>query len=136
MKSTENTNTNNLITALYCRLSQEDMLQGESNSIKNQKMILQQHAENLGLRNCQFYVDDGYSGTDLTRPDYVRMIQDMEDGKIGTIIVKDQSRLGRDHLETDRLMELTFPSYDVRFIAVNDELIADTDVLLLFNLGS
>lgn len=115
--TTENTS---LITALYCRLSQEDMLQGESNSIRNQKMILQKHAEDLGLRNIRFYIDDGFSGTDLTRPAYVQMIKDMEDGKIGTIIVKDQSRLGRDHLETDRLMELTFPSYDVRFIAVND----------------
>ena len=115
--TTENTG---LITALYCRLSQEDMLQGESNSIRNQKMILQKHVEELGLRNIKFYIDDGFSGTDLTRPAYVQMIKDMEDGKIGTIIVKDQSRLGRDHLETDRLMELTFPSYDVRFIAVND----------------
>lgn len=119
IKSTENT-SKSLITALYCRLSQEDMLQGESNSIRNQKLILQSHAEQLGLKNCQFYIDDGYSGTDLTRPAYVNMIKDMEEGKIGTIIVKDQSRLGRDHLETDRLMEITFPSYDVRFIAVND----------------
>ena len=120
IQMTASTENAGLITALYCRLSQEDMLQGESNSIRNQKMILQKHAEDLGLRNIEFYIDDGFSGTDLTRPAYVQMIKDMEEGKIGTIIVKDQSRLGRDHLETDRLMEITFPSYDVRFIAVND----------------
>ena len=111
---------NNLITALYCRLSQEDLLAGESNSITNQKLILSKHAEQLGLRNCKFYIDDGYSGTNNTRPAYVQMKKDMEAGLIGTIIVKDQSRLGRDHLETDAMMELVFPQYDVRFIAVND----------------
>ncbi|MCQ2355212.1 MAG: recombinase family protein [Clostridia bacterium] len=119
MNAADNTN-NNLITALYCRLSQEDMLEGESNSIRNQKNILKAYADEHGFRNCEFYVDDGYSGTDLTRPDYVRMINDMKAGKIGTIIVKDQSRLGRDHLETDRLMEIDFPDYDVRFIAISD----------------
>ncbi|SCX32340.1 Site-specific DNA recombinase [Ruminococcaceae bacterium P7] len=111
---------NNLITALYCRLSQEDLQAGESNSITNQKIILQKHADMLGLHNCKFYVDDGFSGTNNTRPAYVQMKKDMEAGKIGTIIVKDQSRLGRDHLETDAMMELVFPQYDVRFIAVND----------------
>ena len=85
---------NNLITALYCRLSQEDLLAGESNSITNQKLILSKHAEQLGLRNCKFYIDDGYSGTNNTRPAYVQMKKDMEAGLIGTIIVKDQSRLG------------------------------------------
>ena len=118
MKTTEY--NNNLITALYCRLSQEDLLAGESNSITNQKLILSKHAEQLGLRNCKFYIDDGYSGTNNTRPAYVQMKKDMEAGLIGTIIVKDQSRLGRDHLETDAMMELVFPQYDVRFIAVND----------------
>lgn len=116
----DNTPNRNLITALYCRLSVEDMREGESQSIENQKMILQQYADDHGFHNCQFYVDDGYSGVDLTRPAYVQMLKDIEDEKIGTVIVKDQSRLGRDHLETDRLMELTFPSYDVRFIAVTD----------------
>ncbi len=105
----DNKPNRNLITALYCRLSVEDMREGESQSIENQKMILQQYAD-----------DHGYSGVDLTRPAYVQMLKDIEDEKIGTVIVKDQSRLGRDHLETDRLMELTFPSYDVRFIAVTD----------------
>ena len=116
----DNTPNRNLTTALYCRLSVEDMREGESQSIENQKMILQQYADDHGFHNCQFYVDDGYSGVDSTRPAYVQMLKDIEDEKIGTVIVKDQSRLGRDHLETDRLMELTFPSYDVRFIAVTD----------------
>ena len=74
----------------------------------------------MELHNCKFYVDDGYSGTNNTRPAYVQMKRDMEAGKIGTIIVKDQSRLGRGHLETDAMMELVFPQFDVRFIAVND----------------
>ena len=126
MKTTEF--NNNLITALYCRLSQEDMLQGESNSITNQKLILQKYADEHGFRNCKFYVDDGYSGVDFTRPAHVEMMKDIQDGKVGIVIVKDQSRLGRDHLETGRLMEITFPSYDVRFIAINDGVDSDNGV--------
>lgn len=118
----------NLITALYCRLSQEDLREGESLSIENQKLILQKYAEDNGFKNCRFYVDDGYSGTDLTRPAYVQMLEDVMNEKIGTVIVKDQSRLGRDHLETDRLMELTFPSYDVRFIAITDGVDSDEGI--------
>ena len=110
----------NLITALYTRLSQEDLLQGESNSIRNQKLILQKYADDHGFHNCQFYADDGYSGADFNRPDFKRMMADIEAGKIGTVIVKDQSRLGRDYLQTGMLMEITFPQYDVRFIAIND----------------
>ena len=117
MKSTE---SKNLITAIYCRLSQEDDLQGESNSIKNQKLILQQYAEQHRFPNIQFYVDDGYSGANFNRPDFKRMMNDIEQGKVGIVIVKDQSRLGRDYLQTGMLMEITFPQYDVRFIAVND----------------
>lgn len=110
----------NLITALYTRLSQEDLLQGESNSIRNQKLILQKYADDHGFHNCQFYVDDGYCGADFNRPDFKRMMADIEAGKVGTVIVKDQSRLGRDYLQTGMLMEITFPQYDVRFIAIND----------------
>lgn len=118
MKSTEN--TNNLITALYCRLSQEDELQGESNSITNQKLILQKYAEEHRFPNIQFYVDDGYSGANFNRPDFKRMMTDVESDKVGIVIVKDQSRLGRDYLQTGMLMEITFPQFDVRFIAIND----------------
>ena len=111
---------NDLITALYCRLSQEDAREGESLSIENQKKMLSEYAERNGFRNCQYYVDDGFSGVNKNRPEYVRMLNDVENGLVGTVIVKDQSRLGRDHLETDKLMEIVFPAYDVRFIAVTD----------------
>ena len=119
MKSTENTNKN-LITALYCRLSQEDERLGESLSIENQRLMLQKYAEEHRFPNLQFYVDDGFSGADFNRPSFKRMMTDVECGKVGIVIVKDQSRLGRDYLQTGMLMEITFPQYDVRFIAVND----------------
>ena len=111
---------NELITALYCRLSQEDAREGESLSIENQKKMLSEYAERNGFRNCHYYVDDGFSGVNKNRPEYVHMLKDVENGLVGTVIVKDQSRLGRDHLETDKLMEIVFPAYDVRFIAVTD----------------
>ena len=98
-----NTN-NNLITALYCRLSQEDMRSGESLSIENQRLMLTEYAEKNGFKNIKLYIDDGFSGTDNTRPAYVEMLEDVKIGLVLTVIVKDQSRLGRDHLETDRLM--------------------------------
>lgn len=78
-----NTNSNQqLITALYCRLSQEDELQGESNSIRNQKALLEKYALDNGFHNCRFYIDDGYSGVDFNRPDFNRMIDDMNNGLI------------------------------------------------------
>ncbi|WP_229407969.1 recombinase family protein [Massiliimalia massiliensis] len=119
MKSTENTNKN-LITALYCRLSQEDERLGESLSIENQRLMLQKYAEEHRFPNIRFYVDDGFSGADFNRPDFKRLMTDVECGKVGIVIVKDQSRLGRDYLQTGMLMEITFPQYDVRFIAVGD----------------
>lgn len=108
------------ITALYCRLSQDDMLDGESNSITNQKAILQKFADDNGFRNTQFYVDDGFSGTNFNRPDFMRMIADVESGKVGIVITKDLSRLGRDYLLTGQYIEMVFPDYDVRYIAIND----------------
>ena len=110
----------NKITALYCRLSQDDMLAGESNSITNQKEILLRYAHENHFPNPQFYVDDGWSGTTFERPDFQRMIRDMENGKIGIIITKDLSRLGRDYLMTGQYIELIFPDHDVRYIAIND----------------
>ena len=107
-------------TALYCRLSNDDDLQGESNSITNQKTMLMDYAKANGFRNIEIYVDDGWSGTNFNRPDFQRMIKDMEDGKIGTIITKDLSRLGREYLKTGELIEMTFPDFGVRYIAVND----------------
>lgn len=108
------------ITALYCRLSQEDMGEGESLSIENQKLILQKYAEEHGFFNCKFYVDDGYSGASTESSAYKEMMNDVENERVSTVIVKEQSRLGRDYLQTGLLMEITFPQYDVRFIAVND----------------
>ena len=110
---------NDKYTALYCRLSRDDELQGDSNSIRNQKTILQKYADDNGFRNTQFYVDDGWSGTNFDRPDFQRLIADMEAGKIGTIIVKDMSRLGRDYLKVGYYTEIAFPDADVRFIAIN-----------------
>ncbi len=85
-------------TALYCRLSCDDDLQGDSNSIRNQKMLLKQYADEHKLRNVRFYVDDGYSGSNFDRPDFQRMIRDIDEGKVSTVIVKDMSRFGRDHI--------------------------------------
>lgn len=108
------------ITALYCRLSQDDMLAGESNSITNQKAILLKYAQDNGFSNPQFYVDDGFSGTNFNRPDFIRMMNDVETGKVETVITKDLSRLGRDYLKTGEYIEIVFPDYDVRYIAIND----------------
>ncbi len=83
-------------------------------------MILQKYAEEHRFTNTQFYIDDGFSGADFNRPSFKRMMDDVECGKVGIVIVKDQSRLGRDYLQTGMLMEITFPQYDVRFIAIND----------------
>jgi site-specific DNA recombinase len=117
--------TGEKITALYCRLSQEDALQGDSNSIQNQRSILESYAVDRGLKNIEFYVDDGYSGTSFQRPGFQRMLADVEAGKIGTIITKDLSRLGRNYLEAGRYIEMVFPEYNVRYIAINDQV--DTD---------
>ena len=108
------------ITALYFRLSQDDMLQGESNSITNQKAILKKFAEDNGFSNPVFYVDDGVSGTTFERDGFKSMMADVEAGKVGIVITKDLSRLGRDYLKTGELIEMVFPDYDVRYIAIND----------------
>lgn len=108
------------ITALYCRLSRDDELAGDSNSIVNQKAILKKYAEDNGFRNIEFYVDDGVSGTTFDRPDFNRMIADVESGRIGTIIIKDMSRFGRDYLKVGYYTEIMFPEADVRFIAINN----------------
>ena len=108
------------ITALYCRLSNDDDLQGESNSITNQKNILKKYADENNFGNTAFYVDDGFSGTNFNRPDFMRMMEDVKSGKIGTIITKDLSRFGRDYLMTGQYIEMILPDYDVRYIAIND----------------
>ena len=112
--------TQNLITALYPRLSHEDELQGESNSISNQKRILETFAKQNGFTNLRWYTDDGYSGANFQRPGFQAMLADIEAGKVGTVIVKDMSRLGRNYLQVGFYTEMLFPQKGVRFIAVND----------------
>lgn len=107
------------ITALYCRLSRDDELMGDSNSIVNQKAFLSKYAKDNGFRNIEFFVDDGYTGANFERPDWQRMIRLVEAGKVGTIIAKDMSRVGRNYLEVGVYTEITFPQNNVRFIAVN-----------------
>ena len=102
------------ITALYARLSKDDDLVGDSNSIVHQKEILAKYAKEHGFTNIEFYVDDGFSGTNFNRPDFQRMMADAEEGKISTVIVKDMSRFGRDYimvglcLHKDCLLPFTF----------------------------
>lgn len=114
-------------TALYCRLSCDDDLQGDSNSIRNQKMLLKQYADEHKLRNVRFYVDDGYSGTNFDRPDFQRMIRDIDEGKVSTVIVKDMSRFGRDHILVGYYTKYYFAEADVRFIAVYDQVDSETN---------
>ena len=108
------------ITALYCRLSRDDEYSGDSMSIQTQKAMLERYAREQGFTNCQFFVDDGYSGTNYNRPDFQRLIGMVEEGKVAVIIVKDLSRLGRNYLQTGYYREVVFPEYDTRFIAIND----------------
>ncbi|MEY8410424.1 DUF4368 domain-containing protein [Lachnospiraceae bacterium 62-26] len=109
------------ITALYCRLSQDDTLDGESNSITNQKALLSKYAAEHGFRNTIFFVDDGFSGTNFQRPGFLEMMKYVEDYSVSTLIVKDLSRLGREYSYMGRLQDFIFPAYDVRFIAINDD---------------
>ena len=108
------------ITILYCRLSNEDLVDGESNSIANQRSILTSYAASHGFTNTKVLVDDGYTGTNFNRPGVQEGLALVEQGLVGTWIVKDMSRFGRDYLQVGRFTEIVFPSYDVRFIAVND----------------
>ncbi len=108
------------ITALYCRLSRDDELQGDSNSIVNQKNILSKYAEDNGFCNTQFFVDDGYSGTNFNRPSWEKLIALIEDNQVETVIVKDMSRLGRDYLKVSFYTEVMFAEKSIRFIAVNN----------------
>ncbi len=120
MQHNHHFNGGDKINALYCRLSRDDELQGDSNSIKNQKAILSKYAQEHGFTNPHFYVDDGYSGTNFNRPDFQRLMDNVNEGKVRTIIVKDMSRLGRDYLKVGFYTEITFPEANVRFIAIND----------------
>ena len=111
---------NNKITALYCRLSQDDGRDGDSNSIVNQREILTQYCRSNGFHNTQFFVDDGVSGTTFDRPDFQRMQRMIENGEIGTVIVKDLSRFGRNYLDVGKYVEIKYPSLGIRFIAIQE----------------
>ena len=115
---------NEKYTILYGRLSQEDTQKAnktdDSNSIQNQKILLEKYAAEKGFTNTLFLYDDGYSGTNFNRPGWQQVMELMENGQVETLIVKDMSRLGREYLQVGQYTELIFPSYGVRFIAVND----------------
>ena len=114
------TNKPEQITALYARLSQEDALDGDSNSIVNQKAVLSKYAADNGFTNPVFFIDDGVSGVTFDRPNFNRMIAEIETGNVATVIVKDMSRLGRDYLKVGYYTEIFFVERDVRYIAIND----------------
>ena len=118
MKQPYNTTIYN--TALYLRLSRDDELQGEIGSIQTQRMMLREYAREHGLNVVDEYIDDGWSGTNFDRPNFQRMIDDIEDGKINCVVTKDLSRLGRNYILTGQYTEIYFPSKGVRYIAIND----------------
>ena len=113
------------ICALYERLSRDDNLVGESNSIRNQKKFLEDYAVQNGFRNIRHFSDDGYSGVNFNRPGFTEMITEIEAGKIDTVIVKDMSRFGRNYLQVGFYTEMMFPKNGVRFIAVNNSIDSD-----------
>jgi DNA invertase Pin-like site-specific DNA recombinase len=115
----------NRVTALYERLSKDDELQGESNSILNQKKYLEDYARKSGFTNIQHFTDDGYTGRNFTRPGFQAMLAEIEAGNIGTVIVKDMSRFGRNYLQVGFYTEILFPKKNVRFIAVNSNVDSD-----------
>lgn len=119
-------------TALYCRLSQDDGREGESNSIVNQKALLSDYARKHQFKNLQFFVDDGYSGTSFDRPSFREMERQIENGEVSTVIVKDMSRLGRNYLQVGMYTDIIFPENEVRFIAVNDNV--DSEVQTDFDM--
>lgn len=114
----KNRQTDHMITALYERLSRDDDFSGESNSIVNQKRYLESYASEHGFDHCVHYTDDGYSGANFDRPAWKQLIIDIENGKVGTVIAKDMSRIGREYLYTGYYTEIFFRQNNVRFIAV------------------
>ena len=115
----------NRVTALCERLSKDDEQQGESNSILNQKRFLEDFARKSGMTNIKHFTDDGYTGRNFNRPGFQAMLAEAEAGKIGTIIVKDMSRFGRNYLEVGFYTEILFPKKQIRFIAINNSVDSD-----------
>ena len=110
--------TEGKITALYERLSRDDELVGDSNSIVNQKKYLESYAQQQGFQNCVHYTDDGYSGGNFDRPAWKRLMNDIEAGRVSVVLAKDMSRIGRDYLQTGFYTEVFFRQHGVRFIAI------------------
>lgn len=110
---------------LYCRLSQDDGVQGDSSSIQTQKMILEKYCKENNFNIYSTYTDDGYSGLNFNRPSFQRLLTDIEQGKVNLVITKDLSRLGRDYIQCGYYTEVYFPTKGVRYIALNDAI--DTD---------
>ena len=108
------------ITALYERLSRDDDLTGDSNSIINQKKLLEDYAREHGFTNCVHFTDDGWSGANFERPNWKRMIAGIESGEIGYVLVKDLSRVGRDYLQVGFYTEVMFREKGVHFIAISN----------------
>ena len=110
--------------AIYIRLSKEDIDRefDESESIKNQKTLLIEYVQNLGWKYelVDIYIDQGFTGTNFNRPDFQRMVRDIENGKVNMVITKDLSRLGRDYIETGEYIEKWFPEHEVRYVSVTD----------------
>ena len=111
--------------ALYCRLSRDDNMDSESNSIQNQRKILQKAAKDKGYTDTVFFVDDGITGTTMKRPSFQKMLTAIEAGYISTVFVKDLSRPGRNYIEVGKLTEEFFPLHDVRLVAVSDGVDSD-----------
>jgi len=135
-----NRQTEPKITALYERLSRDDELQGDSNSIRNQKIFLENYAREHGFENCVHYTDDGWSGGNFERPAWKQMIQDIEAEKIGAVIVKDMTRVGREYLQTGYFTEIVFRQHGVHFIAIGNNIDSNdqnsTDLAPFFNIMS
>lgn len=112
--------TKKYVAGLYCRLSKDDGNSVESMSIWSQKVMLKQFAESNSIAIYDYYVDDGYSGTNFERPSFKKMITDIENGKINCVITKDLSRLGRNYLQSGAYIEMYFPQKNIRYIAITD----------------
>ena len=122
MKQSNNKKSRDVTAFLYERLSRDDNLEGESYSIGNQKKLLAKVAKEKGYTNLVHFLDDGISGVTMNRPGFVEMICQLEQGKAAAVFVKDLSRLGRNYIEVGRLTEEFFPNYDIRLVAVSDNI--------------
>lgn len=128
MKQSKKSNNNlydEKITALYLRLSRDDDLEGERNSISNQRTLLKSFAKKNGFRNTKVFIDGGVSGVTFNRQGFKEMFKMIESDQVTTLIVKDMSRLGRNYIEVGQLTEIILPMHDVRLIDVNDGVDSD-----------